>query len=231
MRSLFLLSVIVFKSNIEAPQVWKLVARYQFCNDRVCVDNYITNIVYWVILKNATTHNHPQPSTTIHNYPQLSTTTRNHLQPSPTTHKLPEPSTTTYNHPQPSTTSYNHPQPSKISHNHPKTTHNHSQPSTTTQKTTHNHPQPTATTQKLFKKAKAYHKQWCYSTLDVNTETDVEFDSDMKQWYMYTCVCLCVCTSQVIKLTIVWLGWLFVYVSIKRNSFDVKSDDFCLLKI
>ena len=28
-----------------------------------------------------------------------------------------------------------------------------------------------------------------------------------------------------------WLGWLFVFVSIKSNSFDVKSDDFCLLKI
>ena len=23
-----------------------------------------------------------------------------------------------------------------------------------------------------------------------------------------------------------WLGWLFVFVSIKSNSFDVKSDDF-----
>ena len=34
-----------------------------------------------------------------------------------------------------------------------------------------------------------------------------------------------------IVFTIFWLGWLFVYVSIKSYSFDVKSDDFCLLKI
>ena len=32
-------------------------------------------------------------------------------------------------------------------------------------------------------------------------------------------------------MTIFWLGWLFVFVSVKSNSFDVKSDDFCLLKI
>ena len=45
------------------------------------------------------------------------------------------------------------------------------------------------------------------------------------------CVSLCEYTIQVITLTIFWLGWLFVFVSIKSNSFDVKSDDFCLLKI
>ena len=49
------------------------------------------------------------------------------------------------------------------------------------------------------------------------------------------CVCMCVCvceyTLQVIKLTIFWLGWLFVFVSIKSNSFYVKSDYFYLLKI
>ena len=32
-------------------------------------------------------------------------------------------------------------------------------------------------------------------------------------------------------MTIFWLGWLLVFVSIKSNSFDVKSNDFCLLKI
>ena len=48
---------------------------------------------------------------------------------------------------------------------------------------------------------------------------------------IYTCVCLCECTLQVITLTIFWLGWLVVFVSIKSNSFDIKSDDFCLLKI
>ena len=59
----------------------------------------------------------------------------------------------------------------------------------------------------------------------------LSFDSDTKQWYIYTCVCLCEYTLQVITLIIFWLGWLFVFVSIKSNSFDVKSDDFCLLKI
>ena len=53
----------------------------------------------------------------------------------------------------------------------PTTIHNHLQPPTTT----HNHPQPSTTTQKLLKKAKNFHKQWCYSILDVHTETDVEF--------------------------------------------------------
>ena len=56
-------------------------------------------------------------------------------------------------------------------------------------------------------------------------------DSDTKQWYIYMCVCLCVYTLQVITLTIFWLGWLFVFVSLKSNSFDVKRDGFCLLKI
>ena len=50
---------------------------------------------------------------------------------------------------------------------------------------------------------------------------------------VYVCVCVCVCvyTLQVITLTIFWLGLLFIFVSIKSNSFDIKSDDFCLLKI
>ena len=56
------------------------------------------------------------------------------------------------------------------------------------------------------------------------------FDSDRKQCYIYMWLCLCVYTLQVITLTIFWLGWLFVFVSIKSNSFDVKSNDFCLLK-
>ena len=46
-----------------------------------------------------------------------------------------------------------------------------------------------------------------------------------------TYVCLCECTLQVITLTIFLLGWLVVFVSIKSNSSDIKSDDFCLLKI
>ena len=41
------------------------------------------------------------------------------------------------------------------------------------------------------------------------------------------CVCLCVYTLRVIKLTIFWLDWFFVF----SMSFDVKSDDFCLLHI
>ena len=59
----------------------------------------------------------------------------------------------------------------------------------------------------------------------------LSFDSDTKQWYTYMSVCLYEYTLQVITLTIFWFGWLFVFVSIKSNSFDVKSDDFCLLKI
>ena len=57
------------------------------------------------------------------------------------------------------------------------------------------------------------------------------FDSDTKQWHMQMCMCVSVYTLQVIMFPIFWLGWLFVFVSIKSNSFDVKSDDFCLLKI
>ena len=49
--------------------------------------------------------------------------------------------------------------------------------------------------------------------------------------YIHVCACLCECTLQVITLTIFWLGWLFVFVSVKSNSFDVKSNDICLLKI
>ena len=51
------------------------------------------------------------------------------------------------------------------------------------------------------------------------------------------CVCVCVCVSvcaytlQVIIFTIFWLCLLFVFLSIKSISFDVKSDDFCILKI
>ena len=81
------------------------------------------------------------------------------------------------NHPQLPTTIHNHPQPSTTPP--PATTiRNHPQPSTTTQKTTHNH-------QELPKKAKTFHIQLFYCTLDFNTETDVDFDSDMKQWYIY----------------------------------------------
>ena len=54
------------------------------------------------------------------------------------------------------------------------------------------HPQPPSTTQKLPKKAKTCHIQLFYSTLDVNTETGVDFDSDMKQWCIYMRVCVCV---------------------------------------
>ena len=77
---------------------------------------------------------------------------------------------------QPKTT-HNHPQLPKTpttTHNHPKLptiTHNYPEPPTTT----YNHPAPSTTTQKLLKKAKAGHKQGCYSTLDVHTATDVEF--------------------------------------------------------
>ena len=59
----------------------------------------------------------------------------------------------------------------------------------------------------------------------------LSFHSDMKQWYIYMCVCLCEYTLQDITFTIFWLGCFFVSVSIKSNSFDVKSNDFYLLKI
>ena len=116
-------------------------------------------------------YDYPQSPTTIHNHPQPCTTTQNHPQPPTTTHSHPQPSASTHNYSQPPTTTHNHPQPSI---------------------TIHNHPQPSTTTQKLPKKAKTCHKQLCYCTLDVNTETDVGFDSDMKQWYIYMCVRVCV---------------------------------------
>ena len=79
-----------------------------------------------------------------------------------------QPPTTIHNHlknnPQPSTTTCNYPQPSIATQKPPTTIHNYPK----------NHPQP-STTQKLLKKAKTSHKKWCYSTLDVHTETDVEF--------------------------------------------------------
>ena len=74
---------------------------------------------------------------------------------------------TSHNHSQPPTTTHSHPQPPK-------------NPPTTTQKTTHNYSELSTTTQKLPKKAENCHKQLRYWTLDVNTETDVGFDSDMK---------------------------------------------------
>ena len=103
------------------------------------------------------------------------------------------------------TKAWNHWQPPTTTHNHPQpptTTHNYPQPPTTT----HNHPQPSATTQK----------------------TNHNHPQPPKN---YSKNPLCVYTLQVITLTIVWLGWLFVFMSIKSNSFDVKSDNFCLLKI
>ena len=69
-------------------------------------------------------------------------------------------------------------------------------------KTTHNHPQASTTTQKLPKKAKTCHKQLYYCTLDINTKADVDFDSDIKQWYIYICVCLCLYALYVIIFTI-----------------------------
>ena len=81
-------------------------------------------LIFRIILKYATTHNHPKPSTTTHNYPQPPITIHNHPQPPPKS------STTTHNYPQPpkkpSTTAHNHPQPPKKPP--PTTTHNYSQP-------------------------------------------------------------------------------------------------------
>ena len=49
--------------------------------------------------------------------------------------------------------------------------------------------------------------------------------------YIHMSMCLSVFTLYVIILTIFWWSWLSIFVSIKSNLFDVKSDDFCLLKI
>ena len=49
--------------------------------------------------------------------------------------------------------------------------------------------------------------------------------------YIHMSMCLCVFTLYVIIFTIFWLSWLSIFVSIKSNLFDIKSDDFCLLKI
>ena len=54
--------------------------------------------------------------------------------------------------------------------------------------------------------------------------------------YIYIYISVCVFVSLSIYfishyIYYFWLGWLFVFVSIKSNSFDVKSDDFCLLQI
>ena len=88
-----------------------------------------------------------------------------------------------YNHPQLPATTHNHPQQ-------PKTTQKAVQNYPKTPTTVYNHTQPPTTTQKLPKKAKTCHIQLFHCTLDVNTETDVDFDSDMKQWYTYMYLCI-----------------------------------------
>ena len=130
----------------------------------------------WVILKYATTHSHPQPSTT------TQITTHNHPQPPTTTQK------TTHNHPQlprkPPTTIHNYPE-------------NHPQPSTTI----HNQPKITKKSQDLSQTVVLLHfrcscrnRRWVLIVIRNN------------HWYIYMCVCLCVFTWQVITLTIFWLG-------------------------
>ena len=131
-------------------------------------------------------------------------TTHNHLQPSTTTHNYPQPPTTIHNHQQPPTTIHNYPQPPK-------------KPPITI----HNHP-------KVTQKAKTCHKQLCYSTLYVNTETYVGFDSDTKQWYIYMRVCLFVyifCKTFIYYFFVRVIVFLSVF---KSNSFDVKTDERCL---
>ena len=68
----------------------------------------------WVILKYATTHNHPQPPTTIHNHPQPPTTIHNHPQTPTPNPKLP---TTIHNHPQPPIAIQNSPEITQESQN------------------------------------------------------------------------------------------------------------------
>ena len=165
-----------------------------------------------------TTHNHPQLPTTTHNYPQPSTTTCNH----------PQPPTTIDNHPQPPT-SHNYPQPPKKL---PTIIHNHPQPS----KTTRNHPKITQKNQDLSQTLMLPHfrywywnRRWVLIVIRNNGIYLIVIRNN--GIYIYMCACLREYTLQVITLTTFWLGWLFVFLSIKSNSFDVRSDDFYLLKI
>ena len=103
---------------------------------------------------------------------------------------------------------------------------NHSQPPTTTQKTTHNHPQPPTTTHNYPQPPTTTHN---HPQLPKKPTTTIHNHPQPPK--NYSKKPLCVYTLEVITLTIVWLGWLFVFMSIKSNSFDVKSDNFCLLKI
>ena len=115
--------------------------------------------------------------------------------------------------------------------------HNDPQPPTTTKKTVcnhpktprtiYNHPQPPTTTQKLPPKNKTCHMQLFYCTLDVNTETEVDFDTDMKQWYIYMCVYVCIYfISHYIYYVFVRLIVCFCQYS--KKFIDVQSDERCL---
>ena len=89
------------------------------------------NVFQRVILRYATTHNHPQLSTTIYNHPKPLINVHHHSKLPTTTHtgytrvcNHPQQSTTTHNHPQPpqKNTRHNHPQPSNTTHNDLKVT-------------------------------------------------------------------------------------------------------------
>ena len=132
------------------------------------------------------------------------------------------------NHQEPSTITYNHPQSPKTNHNHPK-------PSTTTcnvqqlHTTTHNYLKSSITTQKYPKitpkKPRTCLEKLCYCTLDVKTETDVDFVNDMKQ-YMYMCVYMCLCIYFIIHL------FTFIVLSAFRViHLMLRAMIFCLLKI
>ena len=110
-------------------------------------------------------------------------------------------------HPQNPTTIHNHPQPSTTTHNHSQLTKNYSKNQDLSQ-----------TVMLLHFRCSYWNRRWVLIVI--------------RNSGIYSCVwCLCEYTLQVITLTIFWLGWLFVSVSIKSNSFEIKSNDFCLLKI
>ena len=128
------------------------------------------------------------------------------------------------NHPQPPTNTHSHKQPSTTTKKPPTTTcnypKNHPQPSTAI----YNHPKITQKGQDLSQTVMLLHfrcsywnRRWVSIVIRNNG--------------IYTCVSVCLSTLQVITFNLFWLGWLFVFVSLKSNSFDVKSDGFCLLKI
>ena len=96
--------------NNKSKQIWKSKT------------NLLTFLIHFkLVLKYATTRNHPQSSATTHYFRKLPTTIRNHPQPPTVIHNRPQLFTSICNRPQPSTTTNSYLQPSTTTHNHPQT--------------------------------------------------------------------------------------------------------------